>query len=74
MIQCTNEADGIFDEDRRLKRLSEMGDPLEKVTRAVNWAVFRPVLKAAYYKEERGAGGRPPWDYLLMFKILLLQA
>ena len=36
---------GFFDEDRRLKRLSEMGDPLEKVSRAVDWEVFRPILK-----------------------------
>ena len=65
---------GLFDEDRRLARLSEMGDPLEKVSRAVNWEIFRPVLNLEFYKEERKAGGRPAWDYVLMFKILLLQA
>jgi len=64
---------GIFDEDRRLKRLSEMGDPLEKVTKAVDWEIFRPILDKAFQKEARGAGGRTPWDYVLMFKILLLQ-
>jgi len=65
---------GIFDEDKRLKKLSEMGDPLEKVTAAVEWEKFRPILNTVFQKEERGLGGRPPWDYLLMFKILLLQA
>ena len=61
-------------EDRRLARLSEMGDPLEKVARAVNWEIFRPILNKGYHKEERGLGGRPAWDYVLMYKILLMQA
>ena len=65
---------GFFDEDNRLKRISEMGDPLEKVTKAVDWEIFRPILNAVFQKEGRGIGGRSPWDYVLMFKILLLQA
>lgn len=65
---------GFFYEYDRLKRLSEIGDPLEKVTKAMNWEIFRPILNKAFQKEERGQGGRPPWDYTLMFKILLLQA
>jgi IS5 family transposase len=64
----------FFAEDLRLTRLSEMGDPLEKVSRSVDWELFRPVLNSAFRKIERGKGGRPPWDYVLMFKILLLQA
>jgi IS5 family transposase len=65
---------GFFDEDRRLKRLSEMGDPLEKITTYVNWELFHPILKKVFKKEDRRVGGRPAWDYMLMFKILLLQA
>ncbi len=64
----------FFDEDNRLKRLSEMGDPLEKVTKAVNWELFRPILNKVFQKEKDGMGGRPAWDFVLMFKILLLQA
>jgi IS5 family transposase len=64
----------FFDEDNRLKRLSEMGDPLEKVTKAVNWELFRPILNKVFQKEKSGMGGRPAWDFVLMFKILLLQA
>jgi len=64
----------FFAEDLRLKRLSEMGDPLEKVSRTVDWEIFRPILNAVFRKEERGMGGRPSWDYVLMFKILLMQA
>ena len=65
---------GFFDEDDRLKKLSEMGDPLEKISKVVNWEIFRPLLNKAMEKEDRGVGGRPAWDYILMFKILLLQA
>jgi IS5 family transposase len=64
----------FFDEDNRLKRLSEIGDPLEKVAKAVNWELFRPILNEVFQKEKSGMGGRPAWDYILMFKILLLQA
>ena len=65
---------GFFDEDNRLSRLSEMGDPLEKVSQAVEWEIFRPILNEVFHKEERGLGGRSAWDYVLMFKILLLQS
>ena len=65
---------GFFDEYDRLKRLSQLGDPLEKITRTINWEIFRPILNKAFQKEESGLGGRPSWDYILMFKIILLQS
>ena len=64
----------FLNEDNRLHRLSEIGDPLEKVTKAIDWEIFRDILNKVFYKEERGVGGRKAWDYVLMFKILLLQA
>jgi IS5 family transposase len=36
--------------------------------------VFRPALKRALRRSDRGKGGRPPFDAVLMFKILVLQA
>jgi len=64
---------GFFTEENRLLRLSSMGDPLEKVSAAVDFETFRPLLNKAFQKEALGPGGRPPWDYILMFKIMLLQ-
>jgi transposase len=64
----------FLNEDNRLQRLSETGDPLEKVTKAIDWEIFRDILNKAFYKEERGVGGRKAWDYVLMFKILRLHA
>jgi IS5 family transposase len=65
----------FLSEGHRLKRLSEMGDPLEKVASAMEFEIFRPILNEIFSKQtyNNGKGGRKPWDYVLMFKILLLQ-
>ena len=64
---------GLFDESNRLEDLSNLGDPLEKLNGAVDWELFEPVLNRVFKRERRGSGGRPPYPYLLMFKILILQ-
>ena len=64
---------GFFDEADRLKRLSELGDSLEKLNGSINWEEFRKPLTEAFKKEALGPGGRPPYDYVMMFKILILQ-
>ena len=64
---------GLFDLENRLTELSEMGDPLEVVNRVIRWKSFRPVIDKAFRKERKSNAGRPPYDYVLMFKILVLQ-
>src|SRR5215510_12634707 len=64
---------GLFDEADRLKKLSELGDSLEKLNNKINWEDFRGILTKAFKKEAAGPGGRPPFDYVMMFKILILQ-
>jgi len=64
---------GLFDEADRLKRLSELGDSLEKLNVFINWEDFRSILNKAFKKEPVAPGGRPPFDYIMMFKILILQ-
>ncbi|TCW62467.1 IS5 family transposase, partial [Treponema sp. J25] len=64
---------GFFDEQDRLEELSRLGDPLERLNRVIDWEVFRPCLNKVFKKEAKGPGGRPPFDYVLMFKILILQ-
>ena len=64
---------GFWDESLRLEKLSQLGDSLERLNKAINWEVFRPTLNKVFKKEGKGAGGRPPFDYVLMFKILVLQ-
>jgi IS5 family transposase len=64
---------GLFDEQYKLERISELGDPLEKLNKCIDWKLFRPILNKVFEKEVKGPGGRPPFDYVLMFKILILQ-
>jgi IS5 family transposase len=60
--------------NERYVRLSEAGDPLEKLNAVVPWEVFRKPLAKALKRSDGAKGGRPPYDPVLMFKILVLQA
>ena len=64
---------GFFDQDIRLSKLSQLGDPLEKLANGIDFEIFRQILTDGLTKEAKGKGGRPPYDYVLMFKILILQ-
>lgn len=64
---------GFFDQDLRLSKLSYLGDPLVKLNEHVDFEKFRKVLEEKLSKEAKGKGGRPPYDYVLLFKILILQ-
>lgn len=68
-----NRQRGFFDEQDRLELLSKQGDPLEKLNELIPWEIFYRKLKKYFVKEPKGPGGRPPYDYLMMFKILILQ-
>jgi transposase, IS5 family len=65
---------GLWDIDERYALLSEAGDPLEKLNLVVTWSVFRKPLSKALKRSDGAKGGRPPFDPILMFKILVLQA
>ena len=64
---------GFFDGEERLKALSASGDPLERLARVVDLEAFRQDLERALLRSDRAKGGRPPYDAVLMFKILVLQ-
>lgn len=65
---------GFWDIEERYARLSEVGDPLEKLNAVVPWEVFRKPLAKALKRSDGAKGGRPPYDPVLMFKVLVLQA
>jgi len=65
---------GFWDIDERYVRLSEAGDPLEKLNAVVRWDVFRKPLAKALKRSDGARGGRPPFDPVMMFKIMVLQA
>lgn len=64
---------GFFDQDIRLSKLSQLGDPLERLANGVDFEIFRSLLEEELTRPTKGKGGRPPYDYVLMFKILILQ-
>jgi hypothetical protein len=65
---------GLFDIDERLRRLSDIGDQLEAFAAVVDFEMFRPELVTALNYSDGTKGGRPPFDPVLMFKILVIQA
>src|SRR5687768_6771678 len=64
---------GFFDVDERLAALSRAGDPLERLASVVDFELFREELEAALARSDRSKGGRPPYDAVLMFRLLVLQ-
>ena len=64
----------FFDVEERLQRLSDIGDQLEAYAAVVDFELFRPDLEAALGYADGAKGGRPPYDPVLMFKILVIQA
>ena len=64
---------GFFDVDERLAALSRAGDPLQRLASVVNFEQFRADLAAALRRSDRAKGGRPPYDAVLMFRLLVLQ-
>ena len=68
LTQCS-----FFDEGNSLALLSAMGDPLEVLNRAIKWKDFRSVIEQKIRHPRSSKGGRPHFDVVLMFKILVLQ-
>jgi transposase, IS5 family len=64
---------GFFDLDERYQALSANGDPLVRLSQLIDFEVFRAPLFTALQRSDRLKGGRPPYDPVLMFKILVLQ-
>ena len=63
---------GFFDVELRLSKLSKLGDLLERLSLGLDFELFRSYLTGQLAKTSKGAGGRPPYDYVLMFKIRLV--
>ncbi|MEJ7609799.1 MAG: IS5 family transposase [Ferruginibacter sp.] len=69
-----SKARGLFDEQIRLEKLSKKQDPLERLSGHIDFEFFRKPLSKFFDKDyDPAKGGRPAYDYVLMFKILILQ-
>lgn len=73
---------GFFDLQHRYEGLDAKGDPLVAIAAAVPFDLFRGELHAALVAGglrtadgmRKSAAGRKPWDEVLIFKVLVLQA
>jgi hypothetical protein len=65
---------GFFGIDERLKEISAKGDDLERLSAIVDFEAFRPDLARAVPRSDGSKGGRPPFDHVFMWKVLILQA
>ncbi|MDR4493666.1 MAG: IS5 family transposase [Nitrospirales bacterium] len=70
----TSDQLGFFDLTHRYDALSQKGDPLEQLAQHIPWVRFRKTLEKSLRRSNRSKGGRPPFDALLIFKVLVLQA
>jgi len=67
------EQPGFFDAEERLRALSAAGDPLARLKAVVDFELFRTELEAGLHRADRSRGGRPSYDAVLMFRVLVLQ-
>ena len=73
---------GFFDLQHRYEGLDAKSDPLVAILAAVPFELFRVKLKTALVKgglrradaDRKSLAGRKPWDEVLIFKALVLQA
>ena len=65
---------GFWDVEHRLAELSRQGDPLEKLATTVDFEIFRPTLAKTLKRQDSSKGGRPPFDAVLKFRMLVLQS
>jgi IS5 family transposase len=65
---------GFFDLQDRFSKLDQLGDPLKALNEVVDWSVFGPILAKGLAKEKKSNAGRPSFDAVLMFKVLILQS
>ena len=64
----------LFDEQNSVELLSKIGNPLETVSKVIDFEMFRSTLENKLLNtNKKNNAGAKPFDVLLMFKILVLQ-
>jgi IS5 family transposase len=65
---------GLFDEQFNTEKLSQIGNPLERIIDIVDFEMFRNTLEDTLLnKKKKSNAGAKPIDVVMMFKILILQ-
>ena len=63
---------GLFDYEFQLEKINKHNPPLKRLNEVIDWEMFRDLLEEALYVEPKVPSGRPPYDKVMMFKILIL--
>lgn len=64
----------LFEQAQTLESLSKHGNPLEFISRIVDFEMFRSILEERLQTQERKSNaGRRPIDPVLMFKVMFVQ-
>jgi hypothetical protein len=65
---------GLFDEQNAIEHMTEMGNPLEKISSVIDFEFFRELLESKLLNtEKKNNAGSKPYDLVMMFKIIILQ-
>jgi IS5 family transposase len=65
---------GLFDEEFTKERLSLIGNPLESVSKVIDFELFRESLENKMLNtNKKNNAGAKPYDVVMLFKILILQ-
>ncbi len=62
----------LFDEQDKHQKLEKINDVLPRLSRMVQWEGFRAQVDAAFPVRDPKRGGQPPYDRVMMFKIIVL--
>lgn len=73
MQTISKQQPGLFDYELRVDALKQQGYPLDKLNQRIDWEEFREELSKAFYNPSKGPGGRPRFDIVFMYKVLLIQ-
>jgi len=65
---------GLFDIQLRHDKIEAYNHALAKINRVIDFEHFRSTLNELRNQERKSNAGRPPFDLVLMFKILILQS
>lgn len=73
-IYKTTGKKSLFDVEFTVEKLAEIGNPLDKISKCIDFECFRVHLEIGLLNPgKKSNAGAKPYDVVLMFKILILQ-
>jgi hypothetical protein len=70
----SNSSPSFFDIENQLDKIHELNGFLVQLNTLIDWCIFLPLLSSLRPAREPSKDDRPPFDPLLMLKILVLQS